>query len=101
MAAVTKSQRRVLDFIKEFIEKRQYSPSFQEIADGLGLKSLATVFKHVGHLKKKGLLKDSFNRSRTLEIVEPGSLEARFVLNATHSHLWDNVEKCWWVREKR
>jgi repressor LexA len=100
MAAVTKSQRRVLDFIKGFIETNRYSPSFDEIADGLGLKSLATVSKHIGHLKEKGLLKDSRNRSRSLEIVAPGTLDSRFVLNAAGTHLRDNVENCWWVREK-
>ena len=101
MASVTYSQKRVLDFVKEFIEKRGYSPSFQEIAEGLGLRSLATVAKHIKNLKEKGLLKDSFNRSRSLEVVEPGSLESRFVLNAAGDRLWDNVEKCFWGREKQ
>ena len=99
MASVTYSQKRVLDFVKEFIEKRGYSPSFQEIAEGLGLKSLATVSKHIGHLKEKGLLKDSRNRARSLEIVAPGTPESRFVLNTAGTHLRDNVENCWWVRE--
>ena len=99
MASVTKSQARVLEFIRNFIEKRQYSPTFQEIAEGLGLRSLATVSKHIAHLKEKGLLKDSFNRARSLEVVEPGSLESRCVLNAAGTHLRDNVENCWWVRE--
>jgi repressor LexA len=99
MESVTKSQRRVLDFIKGFIEKNRYSPSFDEIAAGVGLKSLATVSKHIGHLKEKGLLKDSRNRARSLEIVAPGTPEARFVLNAAGTHLRDNVEHCWWVRE--
>ena len=101
MAATTRRQKEVLEFIKDFIDVNQYSPSFQEIADGLGLKSLATVAKHVGNLKQRGFLKNSFNRSRSLEIVAPGSLEARFVLNAAGTHLRDNVENCWWVREKQ
>jgi len=69
MPAVTKRQREVLDFIQGFEADRNYSPSFQEIADGLGLNSLATVHKHVHNLKRKGLLKGDDNRSRSLEVV--------------------------------
>ena len=69
MPAVTKRQREVLDFIQSFESDRNYSPSFQEIADGLGLSSLATVHKHVHNLKRKGLIKGDDNRSRALEIV--------------------------------
>ena len=100
MASVTFSQKRVLDFVKEFIKKRGYSPSFQEIDEGLGLKSLATVSKHIATLKQKGLMKDSFHRARSLEVVDPGSLESRFVLSSA-DRLWDNVEKCFWGREKQ
>ena len=100
MASVTKAQSKVLEFIRTFIDFEHHSPSFQEIGDGLGLKSLATVAKHVSHLKDKGLLKSEFNRSRSLELVEPESTEARFVLRGT-DHLWDNVEGVYWVREKR
>ncbi len=41
--AITKRQRQVYDFIADFVQKNQYSPSFEEIGDGLGLSSLATV----------------------------------------------------------
>ncbi|HET9365931.1 MAG TPA: repressor LexA, partial [Candidatus Angelobacter sp.] len=45
--AITKRQRQVYDFIHDFIQRNGYSPSFEEIGDGLGLSSLATVHKHV------------------------------------------------------
>ena len=55
--AITKRQRQVYDFIAEFVQRNQYSPSFEEIGEGLGLSSLATVHKHISNLEKKGLLK--------------------------------------------
>ena len=55
MPAVTKRQREVLDFIQGFEADRNYSPSYQEIAEGLGLSSIATVHKHVHNLKRKQL----------------------------------------------
>ena len=41
--AVTKRQKQVLDFVARFIEDNGYSPSYEEIARGLDLASLATV----------------------------------------------------------
>ena len=50
-----------------------YSPSFEEIARGMGLKSLATVHKHVTNLEKKGLLDRVHNRSRSIDVLPPGA----------------------------
>src|SRR6266571_1666602 len=41
--ALTRRQKQVLDFLVDFINKRGYSPSFEEIGKGMGLSSLATV----------------------------------------------------------
>jgi repressor LexA len=67
--AVTKRQREVLDFINAFVQKNGYSPSFEEIARGLSLKSLATVHKHITNLQNKGLLARAHNRSRSLDVL--------------------------------
>ncbi len=69
--AITKRQRQVYDFIAEFVRDNGYSPSFEEIGEGLGLNSLATVHKHVSNLEKKGLLKRDFNRSRSIDVLPP------------------------------
>ena len=95
MEAITKNQARIVGFIEDFIKVNQYSPTFNEIASGCGLKSLATVSKHVGNLKAKGVLTGDRNRSRSLDVAKP---ENRFVFHV--ERLWDTVEKCYWVREK-
>jgi len=64
---LTERQRRVMDFIAGFLRENGYSPSFQEIADGLGLNSIATVHKHIGSLERKGYLRRGHNQSRSLE----------------------------------
>lgn len=71
--AVTKRQKEVLDFISGFVERNGYSPSFEEIARGLQLKSLATVHKHITNLQNKGLLQRSHNRSRSIDVLPPRS----------------------------
>jgi repressor LexA len=67
--AITKRQRQVYDFIHDFVQNNGYSPSFEEIGDGLGLSSLATVHKHVTNLEKKGLLRRDYNRSRSIDVL--------------------------------
>ena len=77
--AITKRQRQVYDFIHGFVQKNGYSPSFEEIGEGLGLSSLATVHKHVTNLEKKGLLKRDYNRSRSIDVLPVRGLFKRQV----------------------
>ncbi len=65
---LTRRQKEVLDFILRFLEENGYSPSYEEIAGGLKLASLATVHKHVSALEAKGYLRRGFNQSRSLEV---------------------------------
>lgn len=67
--AITRRQRQVLDFITGFIRGNNYSPSYEEIGQGLGLSSLATVHKHISNLEQKGYLKRDYNRSRSIDVV--------------------------------
>jgi repressor LexA len=66
--ALTKRQKQVLDFIAGFVDENGYCPSYEEIARGLHLASLATVHKHISVLESKNYLKRGFNQSRSLEL---------------------------------
>src|SRR3979411_197930 len=80
--AITKRQRQVYDFLQEFIQRNGYSPSFEEIGQGLELSSLATVHKHISNLEKKGLLTRDYNRSRSIDLIPPkGRLKQAMSVN--------------------
>jgi repressor LexA len=82
--AITKRQRQVYDFISDFVQRQGYSPSFDEIGQGLGLSSLATVHKHISNLEKKGLLTRDYNRSRSIDLLAPkGRLKQAMAVNTT------------------
>jgi repressor LexA len=82
--AITRRQRQVYDFISEFVQKHGYSPSFEEIGEGLGLSSLATVHKHISNLEKKALLTRDYNRSRSIDLLPPkGRLKQAMSVNTT------------------
>jgi repressor LexA len=67
--ALTRRQKQVLDFLVNFINRRGYSPSFEEIGAGLEVSSLATVHKHLQTLEKKGFIRRGYNQSRSVEVV--------------------------------
>lgn len=66
---LTKKQREVYNYIVSYIRRKGYSPTLEEIGFGLGLSSLATIHKHLKHLEDKGIIKRSWNRGRSIEIV--------------------------------
>jgi repressor LexA len=75
--ALTPRQKEVLDFIAHFVDENHYCPSYDEIASGLELASLATVHKHIAGLEAKGYLRRSYNHSRSLELSERYFAETR------------------------
>ena len=82
--AITKRQRQIYDFISDFVQKNGYSPSFEEIREGMQLNSLATVHKHISNLENKGLLTRDYNRSRSIDLLPPkGRLKQAMSVNTT------------------
>lgn len=67
---LTKRQKQVLDFIKEYQERRKYSPSLEEIRKHFGLASVSTADFHISKLESLGYLKRKYNKPRSIEIVK-------------------------------
>lgn len=72
MSPVTiyKKQKQILDFISQYIQINGYSPTLQEIADAMGLSSLATVHEHLQALEKKNIIKRYDGAVRGIEVVD-------------------------------
>jgi repressor LexA len=68
---LTRRQRQILNFISSFISEHGYSPSLEEIGEGLGLSSLATIHKHLKNLERKGMIRRQWNHSRSIQLVDP------------------------------
>src|SRR5256884_920540 len=80
--AITRRQRQIYGFISEFVQTHQSSPAYEEIKQGMGLSSLATVHKHISNLEKKGLLTRDYNRSRSIDLLPPkGRLKQSMSVN--------------------
>lgn len=65
----TKRQRELLEFVDRFITEHGYGPSYREIMNALGYKSVSTVAVHIDGLISKNYLRKRDNSARSLEVV--------------------------------
>ena len=68
---IYKRQQQILDFIKQYIQSRGSAPTLREIANAIGVNSLATVHEHLQTLVTKGLIKRKSGRVRAIELKIP------------------------------
>jgi repressor LexA len=68
MKELTARQKEVLSFIAEYISAHSYPPTIREAADYFSI-SVKGAHDHVTALRKKGFLKQTDKRSRTIELV--------------------------------
>jgi repressor LexA len=74
---LTQRQRRVLEVIRDSIERRGYPPSVREIGEAVGLSSASSVAHQLSVLQRKGWLRRDPNRPRALDVRLPGEAAAR------------------------
>ncbi|MBR1802148.1 hypothetical protein IJ768_02910 [Candidatus Saccharibacteria bacterium] len=67
---ITKKQQRLLDFIADYTAQNDVSPTYREIAAGLGLKSVSGVAEHIDRLVSLGALRKNDEFGRVLEVVD-------------------------------
>jgi len=60
----TQRQKQVLDYITSFLGKHGHEPSYAQIARAFGVKSKATIAKHISALEKRGLIKREHEKGR-------------------------------------
>ena len=70
LVTLTKKQKQVFDYIKRFIRKKDYSPSFEEMRKHFRLVSKSTIHKHIEELEKKGYLTKLNHQARSIKILE-------------------------------
>lgn len=63
-------QKQILEFIKNYIDKYTYSPTLGEIAEAIGVSSLATVHEHLQALSAKGVIRRFEGAVRGIEVLD-------------------------------
>lgn len=65
-----KRQKQILDFINQYVSVNGHSPTLQEMADALSLRSLATVHEHLQALSRKGIIRRFEGSVRGIEVLD-------------------------------
>jgi len=73
---LTPRQRRVLEVIRDSVERRGYPPSMREIGEAVGLTSTSSVAHQLASLQRKGFLRRDANRPRAVEVTLPAPADA-------------------------
>jgi repressor LexA len=71
---LTARQRRILEFIRDWVERYGYPPSVREIGEAVGLVSPSSVAYQLKALESKGYLRRDPNRPRAVDVRAPGDL---------------------------
>lgn len=73
---IYKQQQKIIDFLRQYIQKYNTAPTLRQIAQAIGVKSLATVHEHLEALEKKGLIKRKKGVTRAIKLLndEIGSI---------------------------
>jgi len=82
---LTWRQRKVLQVIRDSVQKRGYPPSMREIGEAVGLTSTSSVSYQLSTLQRKGYLHRDVGRPRTVEVRLPGHPAVRPDQNTTSS----------------
>jgi repressor LexA len=70
-AGLTQRQRRILEVIREAVEKQGYPPSVREIGTAVGLTSTSSVAHQLATLERKGFIRRDPNRPRAVDVRPP------------------------------
>jgi repressor LexA len=67
---IYRRQGQILDFIRQHIQNTGSAPTLKQIAEAIGVSSLATVHEHLGALEEKGLIKRKIGKTRAIELTD-------------------------------
>ncbi len=73
---LTPRQRKVLEVIRDWVERFGYPPSVREIGDAVGLTSTSSVHHQLRTLERKGYLRRDPHRTRAVDVRGPDDVAA-------------------------
>jgi repressor LexA len=69
---LTAKEYMVLEFVKQYVERKGYAPTYQEIKDKFDFASFFSVQRYLKQLETKGYVKTPWgNKKRALQIMNP------------------------------
>jgi len=102
--AISPKQKRILQFIRKFIEARGYPPTVRDIVSGCKISSTSVVSYNLAKLEATGYIRRHADISRGIELVTNrpghrniasvpiiGEIAAGEPIPVPHSETWDTI----------
>ena len=67
---LTKRQAALLRFIRSYTKEHGFSPSYDDMANGLGLNSKSPIHAMVIRLEQRGHIRRLAHRARAIEVIQ-------------------------------
>jgi repressor LexA len=90
-SGLTARQTRILEHLRDFMERRGYPPSMREIGEAVGLTSSSSVAHQLKVLEEKGFVRRDPNRPRALEVFLPEVMAARRAVGPAEESSYDET----------
>lgn len=95
-------QERILDFLRRFLDERDYPPTVRDIVKGCGMSSTSVVDYNLKILEREGYIRRGREISRGIELVERdrrrlvrvpviGRIAAGEPIPVPSAEAWDNI----------
>jgi repressor LexA len=88
---LTARQQRILEHLRDFMERRGYPPSMREIGEAVGLTSSSSVAHQLKVLEEKGFVRRDPNRPRALEVFLPEVMASRRAVGSADETPYDET----------
>lgn len=62
-------ERRILEFVTQYIQRHGYAPTLAEIAEGVDVNAVSTVHEHLERLAEKGYIKKTAGFNRGIDLI--------------------------------
>jgi len=82
MESLTEAQQQLYDWLAEYIQQHQHSPSIRQMMQAMELKSPAPIQSRLEHLRTKGYIEWTEGKARTIRILQPPVRQGIPVLGA-------------------
>ncbi len=70
---LTKKQKELFDYLKQYMSNNQISPSFEEMKEAVNLKSKSGIHRLISSLEERGFIKRLKHKARAMEIIDKNS----------------------------
>ena len=105
--SLTEAQRQLYEWLLEYINNNNYSPSIRQMMEAMSLKSPAPIQSRLKHLQEKGFISWQEGKARTMQIIDEiadavpimGSVAAGGLIE-TYSDVNENLDFSGILRKK-